>query len=341
MKKLALILVLAAVAALAWIAWFKPAAEEELEADAPTEVAVHVATIERANLRDYVTAYGTVDPAPGGQQPAAAARVAPAVAGVITEVRAVEGQPVAKGDVLFRLDSRAADIAVQSAEVALARQQRLLEIDGTSEKLVQEARQQLDAARVQQSLLSVRAPLAGTVTRVNVSAGEAVDLTTVMAEIVDLDRLVVSVAVPSAELSALAIGQRAEVSASGLAAAVHGTVSFIGGQVDPQTGTTPVRATLPGGSGLRPGQFVTLRIVTAEHADRLAVPIESVVEDDDGASVIAVVDGDTARRTAVQTGLRDGGLIEIAGEGLRAGMTVVTAGAYGLPAETKVRILED
>jgi hypothetical protein len=37
--------------------------------------------------------------------------------------------------------------------------------------------------------------------------------------------------------------------------------------------------------------------------------------------------------------LRDGGLVEIEGDGLQAGMTVVTEGAYGLPKETKIRVL--
>ena len=98
---------------------------------------------------------------------------------------------------------------------------------------------------------------------------------------------------------------------------------------------------LPSGSGLRPGQFVTLRIVSAEHADKLAVPVESVVKNEEGTSVIAIVDGDTARQTPVTTGLTEGGLIEVEGSGLTAGMTVVTEGAYGLPAETHVRVLAD
>jgi hypothetical protein len=42
----------------------------------------------------------------------------------------------------------------------------------------------------------------------------------------------------------------------------------------------------------------------------------------------------------VKTGLRDGTLVEIEGEGLREGQSVVTAGAYGLPKETKVRVVE-
>ena len=98
---------------------------------------------------------------------------------------------------------------------------------------------------------------------------------------------------------------------------------------------------LPSASNLRPGQFVTVRIVSEEHADRLAVPVESVVKNEEGVSVIAVVDGDTAMQRPVTTGLRDRGLVEIEAAGLQPGMTVVTEGAYGLPAETKVRVIEN
>jgi multidrug efflux pump subunit AcrA (membrane-fusion protein) len=64
-----------------------------------------------------------------------------------------------------------------------------------------------------------------------------------------------------------------------------------------------------------------------------------VVKDADGGTVIAVVEGGKATQKPVKAGLRDGGLVEIEGEGLSEGQTVVTVGAYGLPKETKVRVL--
>ena len=244
-----------------------------------------------------------------------------------------------KGDVLFQLDSRAADVAVAFAGRVLGRQKKLVQVDGTSQKALQEAEQQLDSARVQQALLRIQAPLAGTVTRVNVKPGEAVDLPTTLAEVVDLARLVVSASVPSAELAALKVGQPAEMIADKSAAPIIGSLTYISAQVDAKSGTAPVRVALPANSSLRPGQFVTVRIVSAEHKDCLAVPVESVVKDEEGTTVIAVVQNDTAAWKPVKTGLRDGGLVEVEADGLQAQMTVVTEGAYGLPKETKVRVL--
>jgi membrane fusion protein, multidrug efflux system len=339
MKKLVAVLAIAVLAGAIWVFWSMPGGGDATESEPATDVAVQVGKIERATLRVYVTAYGVVEPEPAGERPAAAANVAPSVPGVVAEANAVEGQHVAKGEVMFQLDSRAADVAVDFAAKTVEREKQLIKIQGTSEQALQNAQQQLDAARVQQALLKVQSPLAGTVTRVNVKPGEAVDLTTVMAVVVDLDRLVVRANVPSPELAALKRGQPAEVVVEDAASPLPGSLDFISPQVDARTGTAEVRVKLPSRSDLRPGQFVTVRVVSEEHADRLAVPVESVVKNDEGVSVVAIVDGDTAMQKPVKTGLRDHGLIEIEADGLQPGMTVVTEGAYGLPAETKVRVI--
>ena len=182
--------------------------------------------------------------------------------------------------------------------------------------------------------------------RINVKPGEAVDLSTVLAELIDLDRLVVAANVPSAELRALRVGQPVEVVPDRNAArdggeapvVPLGTVAFIGAQVDPKTDTAPVRISIAREAGFRPGEFVRVRIVSEERRDRLTVPVDSVVKTDDG-TIVALVEGDHAIQTPVKVGLRDGDRIEVVGEGLAEGMTVVTTGAYGLPKETKVRVL--
>ena len=120
--------------------------------------------------------------------------------------------------------------------------------------------------------------------------------------------------------------------------AVTTELLFVSPDVDKDNGTVLVRALLPADSGLRPGQFVPLRIVTAVHTNCLAAPAESVVTDESGKSVIALVKGDESVQTPVQTGLRENGWVEIAAPGLKAGDTVVTVGAYGLPEKTKISV---
>jgi multidrug efflux pump subunit AcrA (membrane-fusion protein) len=115
-------------------------------------------------------------------------------------------------------------------------------------------------------------------------------------------------------------------------------LSFVSPDVDKNNGTMLARALLSANSGLHPGQFVQLRIVTAVHTNCLAAPDESVVTDENGKSTVAVVNGDEAGQVTVRTGLRENGWIEVESPGLKAGDAVVTAGAYGLPEKTKIRV---
>ena len=305
----------------------RAASAPDAEAATPTAVSVQVGALKRMTLHSYITGYGTVGPAPAtAEQPAAGAPLAAPVAGIVTKVNVIEGQHVEKGDVLVELNSgtTTAENAAQQAE----RQKKLFAQQNTSLKNLQDAEAQL-------ALLRVTAPLSGTVTRLNVKPGEAVDVNTVVAEVMDLSRLAVSAQIPASEADGLKAGEAVQVLTG---PPVTTTLSFVSPVVDTNNGTVLARAALPADSGLRPGQFIQLRVVTAVHNDCLGAPGESVVTDESGHSVIALVNGDAATQTPVQTGLREDGWVEVAGNGLKEGDSVVTVGAYGLPAQTKIRV---
>lgn len=303
-------------------------ATTESDEATPTIVSVQVGALKRMTLHSYVTGYGTVGPAPAtAEQPAAGAPLAAPVAGIVTRVNVIEGQHVEKGDVLVELNSGAA--TVEYAEQEVDRQKKLYAQQNTSLRNLQNAEAQL-------ALLRVTAPLSGTVTRLNVKPGEAVDVNSLVAEVMDLSRLAVSAAIPASEAAAIKAGQEVQVL---IGPPVTTTLSFVSPVVDTNNGTVLARATLPADSGLRPGQFVQLRVVTAVHADGLAVPGESVVTGESGHSVIVLVKGDEATQMPVQTGLREDGWVEVAGNGLKEGVSVVTVGAYALPAKTKIRVV--
>lgn len=323
----------------------------EAEGAVATEVAVHVGTIERATLHRYVTVYGRLEPAPATRsRPPARAEVASAADGLLVSVDCVEGERVAKGSTLFRLDSRTAEVAVAKAaqeldfaETFLARKRELLGAGGASERDVLEARTRrdtarsdLEAAKTQRALLEATAPIDGTVVRIDARLGQSVDRASVLAEIVDLERLVLHAAVPRSEAGVLAPGQEV-VLGEGLSET--GEVLFIGHEVDPATDAVEVRASVPRALQAQVGQFLAARIVTDEQSDCLAVPVQSLVREGDADAWIAVVEGDRAHRVAVTDGVREGGLVEVSGEGLHEGMQIVTDGAYGLPEQTKIRVL--
>jgi len=294
----------------------------------PSVVTVQLGMLKQMTLHNYISGYGTVEAAPAtADQPAAGAQLAAPSAGVVAKVNVIAGQQIQKGDVLVELNAGTATF--DYAQAGAERQRKLYEQQNTSLKSLQDAEAQLAA-------LQVVAPLSGTVTRLAVKPGEAVDVNTPVAEVIDLSRLAVSSEIPAAEANDLKTGQEVQVQSE---SPVTATLSFVSPAVDAKNGTILTRALLPADSGLRPGQFVQLKIVTAVHTNCLASPSESVVTDDSGQSVIALVNGDAAAQAPVQTGLREDGWVEITGAGLKEGSSVVTVGAYGLPEKTKIRVL--
>lgn len=311
------------------VRFHQPASESGGEEEnPPTVISVQVAALKRMTLHQYVQGYGSVEPAPAAtNQPAGSAPLAPAIAGTIASVNVAEGQRVNKGDVLMELNS--GTISAEYAQQELQRQQTLYEQHNTSLKSLQDAQAQVAALRVV-------APIPGTITSLNAKPGQAVDVNTVVAQVVDLNRLAVTTDVPTSEANEMNVGDELQVLTHPPVAAA---VSYISSTVDTNNDTVTVRARLPASSGLRPGQFLPLRIVVATRTNVLAVPAESVVTDVDGNSVIALVHGDKAIQTPVQTGFREDGWVEVSAPGLNAGDPVVTVGAYALPDKTQINIV--
>ncbi len=406
------LLVLAALGTGGWVLirhpeWVKGEADEDEDAaEVAAEVPVKMGKVARATVRRHVECFGTVE-----ALPAASARVASPVAGILAGALCTQGQRVEKGALLFQLDERAANVeeekaaaAVGSARASLARLKafprpdqikvaemqadrakraveysrkknerlvKLLADQLASEKNLQEAELELISAqndlavaekqllllksspapeeiaeaeskvveagkalagaKAQRSLLGIPAPLSGTILRVRVNPGEAVDLATVLAEIVDLDRLCVEGTIPAAELRSVAAGMEVDLGA------VRGKIDFVGLDVDRKNDAGFVRVSLPAKTGLPVGQSVRLRIVVEEHKDRLVVPRRSVVTNAEGKTVIVGFLGEKAIMKEVKVGLKEGDLVEIEGEEIDEGDRIVTEGAYGLPGEAKVR----
>ncbi len=331
---------------------FKPKAGEEAEVEA--NMAVHTGRVVKMTLHRYVAAYGQVMPQPAGPGLVPAdSEIASPVAGVVARVLCVEGQRVAKGAVLFELDDRVALVAVEKARKALDvaqaafdRQEELLPVEGTSRKAYDEAKGQRDSARgdlaaaeTGLALLRIQAPLDGTVVLINSEPGEAVESNTVLAKIIDLNRLIVQAAVPGGEAGALRAGQDAELEGT----STRGGVVYVGSAIDDKTGTIPVRVSFPAGTSLRAGEFLSVRIVSEEHKDVLAVPEKAVVAKTVGGTegAIVLVQGEKAVHLPVTIGLREGGWVEVKGEGLKEGTEIVTDDAYAVPDEpTKVHTIK-
>jgi RND family efflux transporter MFP subunit len=111
----------------------------------------------------------------------------------------------------------------------------------------------------------------------------------------------------------------------------HGTLSYIGSSVDPDTRTTPVRIVTknPGGL-LKKDMFVDAVIHTSRRDNILVVPVAAVLRDDKNEPIVYVErePGKFAQRS-VTIGPQQNGTVEIA-SGLQEGEKVVADGSLFL-----------
>jgi multidrug efflux pump subunit AcrA (membrane-fusion protein) len=292
-------------------------------------ISVQVGTLKRMTVHRYVTGFGLVEAAPAtARQPAAGAAIAAPVTGVITRVKVVAGQNVRRGQLLMDLNSAAMTEAYAAQEAA--RQRNLYAAHNTSLKALQKAEAQL-------ALLRVTTPLSGTVVRLNVEPGTAVSASSVLAEVMNLHRLAVQTDIPQARASELAPGQPLKVLGT---PPITARLGYVGSTVNKSDDAVTAWAALPPSSGLRPGQYVRIRIVTATHRNSLVAPTASVVRGIGTQGFLWTVRGDQAIRMSVKTGLREGNWIEVSGKDLKPGTAVVTVGAFGLPRRTRIRITQ-
>jgi Cu(I)/Ag(I) efflux system membrane fusion protein len=189
-----------------------------------------------------------------------------------------------------------------------------------------------------QPRLTITAPIDGVVTELAARDGMTVMTGAPLFRINGLSTVWVNAEVPE-NLAALARpGNTVEVRTPALPGAVFkGTVSAILPDVNLTTRTVKARIELTNPQyQLTPGMFATVQFATAERADVLSVPSESVIQTGTR-SVVMVVDGPGEfRPVSVEVGLDADGRTEIR-SGLKAGEKVVVSGQFLVDSEANLR----
>jgi membrane fusion protein (multidrug efflux system) len=180
---------------------------------------------------------------------------------------------------------------------------------------------------------TLRAPLNGYVSRRSVEPGQLAAPGQPVFEIVQLDTVEVSVGVPETDIHLVRVGQKAAVTLPALPGeSFEGTVRVINVSADPNTRTFMTRITLPNPKHtLRIGMVAEARLRTDRTMKLLALPIEAIVRDPQGATMVYVYFPEQKRVYArrVETGGLYGREIEIK-KGLTGKDSVVLAGQQRL-----------
>lgn len=283
----------------------------------------------------------------------AEAEVVTKTSGVVLEIMVEEGDKVAAGQVLARLDSDRQRLALKQSEANLRklendfkRQQEMIERKLISQDVYDRSRYDLDTqraahdiAKLELSYTEIRAPIGGVVSKRNVKVGNLIQLNQSLFKIDDFDPLEAMIDVPEREMQLIQANQPVQMLVDALPDTVFtGSVARVSPVVDATTGTFRVVAQFQDDSGrLRSGMFGRVRVVYDQRADVLVVPRAALVGDDKDASVF-VVEGDVAKRRKVQLGYADGGKVEVT-DGLADGDQVVTLGQAALRDGAKVQVI--
>lgn len=303
-----------------------PATTSETSAT-PTGVPVHVDTLRRAVLDVIVTA-------PGRTEALREDRVRAPFPARLVALRVTDGDRVRAGEAVAEVVSRNSEAALRGAERMVASARTTID-SADAARAIQVARQGL----VRQTL---HATAAGLVLSHAAAEGDYVAESEVLLTIAEADAVFFNAQVPQRDLGRIAPGQTATIDmpAAGdqaVRAVVHGVLP----SASSRNLSAPVRLdVLAPRPELAVGLFGTASIVVERRDGALAVPAAAVLTDDvSGTRRVAVVDStDTAHWVRVDTGVRDGDLVELRSPALPPGTLVITDGQVGLPDSATVRI---
>jgi cobalt-zinc-cadmium efflux system membrane fusion protein len=289
--------------------------------------------------------------------PTRTAAVLTPLGGRVLELRIALGDRVARDQVLAVIDStdlaqalddndKAAD-AFHLTEKNLARQQEQSRIGAASDRDLDQARSDHAQAAAEYTrtqarlkvvgvsaqagqpsgLLTVRAPVAGSVTSVSVAPGNMInDPTQPMMTIADLSTVWVTALVPEKDVAAVFKDQAAEVR---LAAypdrLLRGKVLFVADVIEPDSRRNKIRIAFANAEHLlKPNMFATITLMGPQQA-RVVLPSSALLMNNDRTSVFVASAPWTFERRTVDPRLEDGSMVAI-DSGVQAGEQVVVKG---------------
>ena len=258
----------------------------------------------------------------------------------IAQAQAQMLETQSSADEAKRVSDRTATLKEQGAATQAAADQALAAAVSAQAR-VTVAVQTLEAARAQVSLVnaqlanvdlqlqrtSVVAPVAGEVIERNAQVGSIASAAgQPMFVIIRDNALELRAEMAERDLLKVQPGQTVLMTTVGSTTPLTGTIRLVEPTIDVTTRLGTARIGIENPELVRSGMFADAEILVTER-DTLAVPVSAVGTGPDGATVMKVVDG-LVSRVIVETGIRDGAMIESV-SGLTVGDLIVTkAGAF-------------
>ena len=301
--------------------------------------------------------------------------IKPQVSGQLMEVCITEGQQVKKGDVLFRIDSRNAQLELESAEANLLAAQAQessakLEFESTqnlyakgivskymlesAENAYKQAQASValykataDRARVNLGYCTITAPVDGIIASIPVFAGDQVSQATYMTMVSGNAKMYAEFSVSESILEERATAEDDQgtledfpdvsfLFKSGTEYGRKGRITSITGTVDRTTGALTCKATFPNPDGVLYSGIQGTVVVPIEEKDVMVVPQNAVVRLQSKSLVYKVGADSCAYSTIVETVGISSERDLVVTNGLQVGDVIVTEGANNLVEGQKV-----
>lgn len=309
-----------------------------------------VVAVSPAELGDIATHYS----ATATLEPETQAVLLARVNGVVEALLSEEGDQVQTGQELLRIENAEYLYRLRQAEANHARQQarfdrveNMVQQNLVSVEEFEAARSDLAAAEAEEgmartnlSYTRVVAPFAGRVTLRHVDLGQNLSTGSELFTLADFNPLLARVRVPAREFRRLQQDQPVELVLDSDGTRLQGRITLVSPVIDSSSGTIKVTVEVneyP--AGVRPGDFVEVRVETQRHENRILVPKIAVVNDKGEDVVYVNVDG-TAERRVVSLGFVDDHHAEIV-EGVGEGEPVVVRGQRSLRHGQPIKVIED
>lgn len=338
--------------------------------DAHAEVAAAPAAVTIGQENVAVVRLAPIQSGPtlsGSLAPEKEAAIRAQVGGTVLQTYVDEGQRVAAGAPLVRLDDAAVrDAAISArsgvasaraqADVAqrnLQRAEQLVAAGAIAERDLESARSanvaaqaQLANARALQASAEknlgytfIRAPFAGVVAQRTVSAGDVVQTGGALVTVVEPSSMRLEASVPADQLSSVRVGMPVQFTVSGYPGRTFdGRITRVAPVADPATRQVRIIASIPNERGGLVGGLFAEGRVSSESKNAPVVPLNAVDQRGLAPFVIRLKSG-KAEKVDVKLGIQDAATetVEIQ-SGLVPGDTVLVGAAQGISAGTPVKV---
>lgn len=279
--------------------------------------------------------------------------------GRILEMRVEEGQAVAKGQVIARIDLEQINKQIAEVETQLMlandlfeRQQRLWEQNIGSEVQFLQAKNNkqrlekaLESLRFQLSKEYIYAPISGVVDQVLSKAGELASPGMPIARVLNTNQVKIVADVPETYLQSVRKGQKVQIRIPSLGMEREASVTEVGRIININNRTFSVEIALNNSDNLlKPNLLALVLINDFTKPNSIVVPIELVQQEVGGKSYLLVQDSLNnqliARKVYVETGRSYQGEILIE-SGLKGDETLIIGGARGLNDQDFIQVQQE